>query len=302
MDNLWKDSDAKAAIASHAAKGIDEDLGLRVYTTRLLGGEPKLVLHGGGNTSVKTVMKDLLDEEVEVLCVKGSGWDMAAIEPAGLPAVRLAPLGKLRGRETLSDEEMVRVQRANLLDPGAPNPSVETLLHAFLPHKYVDHTHSTAVLSLADQPDAAERCADLYGRRMGLVPYIMPGFLLAKKAAEVFEADPAVEGLVLLKHGIFTLGETAREAYERMIAAVSLAEERLARRSTTVFAAARLPAAVAAVPEVAPILRGACAIADPTGSGAYKRFILEFRSSPAVLEYVNGVELNRYRHAGDATP
>ena len=138
------------------------------------------------------------------------------------------------------------MQRANLIDPGAPNPSVETLLHAFLPHKYVDHTHSTAVLAIADQPDAAERCADLYGGRMGLVPYIMPGFLLAKKAAEVFENDPAVEGLVLLKHGIFTFGDTAREAYERMIAAVSLAEERLARRRKTVFAAARLPAAVAA--------------------------------------------------------
>jgi len=96
---------------------------------------------------------------------------------------------------------MVRVQRAHLIDPSAPNPSVETLLHAFLPHKFVDHTHSSAVLSLADQPDAAECCADLYGRRMGLVPYVMPGFLLAKKAYEVFEADPAIEGLVLLKHG-----------------------------------------------------------------------------------------------------
>ena len=216
--------------------------------------------------------------------------------------MRLAPLRKLRGREALSDEEMVRVQRANLLDPGAPNPSVETLLHAFLPHKYVDHTHSTAVLSLADQPDAAERCADLYGRRMGLVPYIMPGFLLAKKAAEVFEADPAVEGLVLLKHGIFTFGDTAQEAYERMIAAVSLAEERLAHRRKTVFAAARLPDALAGAAEVAPILRGACAIADPAGSGSYKRFVLDFRSSAAVLNYVNGAELGRYGRAGVATP
>src|SRR5947199_2537685 len=239
MRSLWSDADAERTVERYAAAGIRRDLALRVYTTRLLGCEPKLVLHGGGNTSVKTVMKDLLDEEVEVLCVKGSGWDMAAIEPAGLPAVRLAPLRKLRGREALSDEEMVRVQRANLIDPGAPNPSVETLLHAFLPHKYVDHTHSTAVLSLADQPDAAERCADLYGRRMGLVPYIMPGFLLAKKAAEVFEADPAVEGLVLLKHGIFTFSDTAQQAYERMIAAVSLAEERLMHRRKMVFAAAR---------------------------------------------------------------
>ncbi len=302
MRSLWSDTDAERMVERYAQQGVGRDLALRVYTSRLLGGDPKLVLHGGGNTSVKTVVKDLLDEEVEVLCVKGSGWDMAAIEPAGHPAVRLAPLRKLRDRAALSDEEMVRVQRANLIDPGAPNPSVETLLHAFLPHKFVDHTHSTAVLAIADQPDAADRCADLYGRRMGLVPYIMPGFLLAKKAAEVFEADPAVEGLVLLKHGIFTLGETAREAYERMIAAVSLAEERLARRSTTVFAATRLPAAVAGVPEVAPILRGACAIADPTGSGAYKRFILEFRSDPAVLDYVNGAELHRYGQAGVATP
>jgi len=302
MRSLWSSADAERIVERYAAEGVGRELSLRVYTSRLLGGEPKLVLHGGGNTSVKTMTRDLLDEEVEVLCVKGSGWDMAAIEPAGLPAVRLAPLRKLRRRAALADEEMVRVQRANLIDPGAPNPSVETLLHAFLPHKYIDHTHSTAVLSLADQPDAAERCADLYGRRMGLVPYIMPGFLLAKKAAETFEADPAVEGLVLLKHGVFTFGDTAQEAYERMIAAVSLAEEELARRRKTVFAAARLPAAVAGAAEVAPILRGACAIADPAGSGAYRRFILEFRSGPAVLDYVNGAELLRYGQAGVATP
>jgi rhamnose utilization protein RhaD (predicted bifunctional aldolase and dehydrogenase)/NAD(P)-dependent dehydrogenase (short-subunit alcohol dehydrogenase family) len=302
MRSLWSDADAERMVERYAGKGVARDLALRVYTSRLLGCEPKLVLHGGGNTSVKTVMKDLLDEEVEVLCVKGSGWDMAAIEPAGLPAVRLAPLRKLRWRAALADEEMVRVQRANLLDPGAPNPSVETLLHAFLPHKFIDHTHSTAVLSIADQPDAAERCADLYGRRMGLVPYVMPGFLLAKKAAEIFEADPAVEGLVLLKHGIFTFGDTAQDAYERMIAAVLLAEERIARRRGRVFAPARLPAVVAGAADVAPILRGACAIADPAGSGAYTRFILEFRSSPGVLNYVNGADLKRYGQAGVATP
>ncbi|MBV8505781.1 MAG: bifunctional aldolase/short-chain dehydrogenase, partial [Alphaproteobacteria bacterium] len=302
MHSLWSDAEAERLIDHYAAAGVGRDVALRVYTSRLLGGEPKLVLHGGGNTSVKTVTKDLLDEEVEVICVKGSGWDMAAIEPAGLPAVRLAPLRKLRVREALSDEEMVRVQRANLLDPGAPNPSVETLLHAFLPHKYIDHTHSTAVLSLVDQPDAAERCADLYGRQMGLVPYIMPGFLLAKKAAQVFERDPAVKGLVLLKHGVFTFGDTAQEAYERMIAAVSLAEDRLAHRRKTVFAAARLPEALAGAAEVAPILRGACAIADPAGSGSYKRFILDFRSSAPVLNYVNGADLERYGRAGVATP
>jgi rhamnose utilization protein RhaD (predicted bifunctional aldolase and dehydrogenase)/NAD(P)-dependent dehydrogenase (short-subunit alcohol dehydrogenase family) len=302
MLSQWSDADSERLVDHYAGRGVARDLALRVYTSRLLGRDPKLVLHGGGNTSVKTVVNDLLDEEAEVLCVKGSGWDMAAIEPAGLPAVRLAPLRKLRRRQELPDEEMVRVQRANLIDPGAPNPSVETLLHAFLPHKFIDHTHSTAVLSLADQPDAAERCADLYGGRLGLVPYIMPGFLLAKSAAEIFEADPAVEGLVLLKHGIFTFGETAREAYERMITAVSLAEGQLVRRRKSLFPAAGLPAAIAGAAEVAPILRGACAIASPIEAGAYKRLLLDFRTGPAVLDYVNGAELKRYGQAGVATP
>src|SRR5580704_16186909 len=177
MQSRFVTADAEATVARYAGRGVPHDLALRVYTTRLIGAEPRLVLHGGGNTSVKTRLPDLMGRETDVLCVKGSGSDMAVIEPEGLPAVRLAELRMLRARDALSDEEMVRVQRANLLDPTAPNPSVETLLHAFVPHKYIDHSHSTAVLSLADQPDAAEPCADLYGRRMGLVPYIMPGFL-----------------------------------------------------------------------------------------------------------------------------
>src|SRR5689334_11178345 len=168
MRSLWADDDAEAMVSHYAEKGVGRDVALRVYTSRLLGGDPRLVLHGGGNTSVKTVLPDLLGEPAEVLCVKGSGWDMADIEPPGLPAVRLAPIRKLRARDALSDEDMVRIQRANLIDPGAPNPSVETLLHAFLPHRFVDHTHATAVLSLADQPDAAERCADLYDGRVGI--------------------------------------------------------------------------------------------------------------------------------------
>src|SRR5579863_10781793 len=152
MRSLWSDGDAEAMVARYGAASVGRELALRVYTSRLLGGDPRLVLHGGGNTSVKEVMPDLLGEPVEVLCVKGSGWDMANIEPPGLPAVRLAPIQKLRAREALSDEDMVKIQRANLLDPGAPNPSVETLLHAFLPAKFIDHTHANAVLSLVDQP------------------------------------------------------------------------------------------------------------------------------------------------------
>ncbi len=302
MRSLWSDGDAEAMVARYAEAGVGRDLALRVYTSRLLGGDPRLVLHGGGNTSVKTVLPDLLGDPIEVLCVKGSGWDMAQIEPPGLPAVRLAPIQKLRARNALSDEDMVKIQRANLLDPGAPNPSVETLLHAFLPHKFVDHTHASAVLSLADQPDAAERLADLYGPRVGIVPYIMPGFLLAKKAAEVFEADPAVEGLVLVKHGVFSFGDDARQAYERMIAIVSLAEERLGRGRKSVFVPAALPAALAGAAEVAPILRGICALPDPAVPGTYKRFVLDFRGGPEVLNFVTGAELPRYAMAGVATP
>src|SRR5471030_2420010 len=235
MKNLWSNSDAKAAIASHAAKGINEDLALRVYTTRLLGGEPKLVLHGGGNTSVKTRMADITGQQLDVLCVKGSGWDMGTIEAPGLPAVRLAPLQELHGLQALSDEDMVNVQRANLLDSKSPNPSVETLLHAFLPHKFIDHTHSNAVLALTDQPDGEALAADLYGKRAALVPYVMPGFALAKKTAEIAKAHPDVEGLILLKHGIFSMGATAEEAYVRMIDLVTMAEKRLAQATKKIL-------------------------------------------------------------------
>ncbi len=303
MKNLWSDSDAKAAIASHARNGIGEDLALRVYTTRLLGGEPKLVLHGGGNTSVKTRMADISGQTIDVLCVKGSGWDMGVIEAPGLPAVRLDPLRELEGLQALSDEDMVNVQRSNLLDAKAPNPSVETLLHAFLPHKFIDHTHSNAVLALTDQPDGAELAADVYGKRAALVPYVMPGFALAKKCSEVSKAHPGVEGLILLKHGIFSMGATAEEAYVRMIDLVTLAEQRLAKATRKIFAGATLPANPAKVEEIAPLLRGLMSIPAQTGGReAAQRFVFEFRSNPEILSFVSGKEIGRYSQQGPVTP
>jgi rhamnose utilization protein RhaD (predicted bifunctional aldolase and dehydrogenase)/NAD(P)-dependent dehydrogenase (short-subunit alcohol dehydrogenase family) len=300
MQSAWTDRDAEAAVARYEKLG--RDAALRVYTTRLLGQDPRLVLHGGGNTSVKTTIADLNGEAVEVLCVKGSGWDMGTIEPAGLPAVRLAPLLKLRAREKLSDEDMVRLQRANLIDPASPNPSVEALLHAFIPHKFIDHTHSTAVLALTDQPDGEALCREVYGARVGYVPYLMPGFGLAKAAAQMFDADPSVEGLVLVKHGIFSFGADARQAYERMIALVTLAEERLARQRKPAFVNATLPARPAQVADVAPIIRGACGLPDNRTDGAWKRFVLEFRGDEAVMNFVNGAEVARYGQAGVVTP
>src|SRR6201991_435894 len=285
MQSAWNDSAADAAVAAYETLG--RDLALRVYTTRLLGQDPRLVLHGGGNTSVKTRIADLNGDAVDVLCVKGSGWDMGAIEPAGRPAVRLAPLVKLRAREKLSDEEMVRLQRANLIDPASPNPSVEALLHAFISHKFVDHTHSTAVLALTDQPDGEALCREVFGARVGYVPYVMPGFGLAKAAAQVFDADPSVEGLILVKHGIFSFGADAREAYERMIALVTLAEERLGENRKTAVGRAARPARLA---DVAPIVRGACSQPDNRSDGAWKRFVLDFRGNDAVMNFVNGTE------------
>ncbi len=211
MKNLWSARDAKACIARYAKDGVGEDLALRVYSSRLLGGEPALVLHGGGNTSVKTRTRAANGEELAVLCVKGSGWDLGDIEPAGLPAVRLEPLRELRNLDRLGDEEMVNFQRGNLLDSSAPNPSVETLLHAFLPHKFVDHTHANAVLALTDQPDGEKICREVFGGRVALVPYVMPGFALAKACADIYERTPDIEGLILLKHGIFSFGGSARQ-------------------------------------------------------------------------------------------
>jgi rhamnose utilization protein RhaD (predicted bifunctional aldolase and dehydrogenase)/NAD(P)-dependent dehydrogenase (short-subunit alcohol dehydrogenase family) len=305
MDNRWSDDDARRAVADMAAAGADEELALQVYATRLLGAEPSLVRHGGGNSSVKTVIRDLSGEEIEVICVKGSGWDMARIEPRGMPAVRLAPLRRLEALERLSDAEMVNQQRRNLIDASAPNPSVELLLHAFLPHKFVDHSHANAVLALSDQPEGEAICGELYGARAALVPYVMSGLALAKTAAAAQAAHPDCEGLILLKHGIFTFGDSARQAYERMIELVTLAEERLGRpkgKARKVFTAAALPGKPARAVEVAPILRGLLAVAGDPAEGLFQRFVLAFRESDAIRHYVDGAELTRYSQQGPVTP
>lgn len=302
MENLWSDREARAAIKRYHAQGVNEDLALRVYTTRLLGNQPRLVQHGGGNTSVKTTMRDLAGDAAEVLCVKGSGWDMGSIEPPGLPAVRLDALRKLMRLESLSDEDMVNAQRGAMLDSTGPNPSVETLLHAFLPHKFIDHTHANAVLALTDQPDGQDVCKRLYGSRVALVPYLMPGFGLARLARRVFDKNPGCEGLILLKHGIFSFGASAREAYDRMIEFVSLAERRLAKGRRKVFAAAALPKKLASVAEVAPVLRGLVALPVKPEDGEWTRLVFCHRAGPKVLEFVQGRELERYSQSGVVTP
>ena len=195
MQSRWQDEEARDYVRRYGAHG--EALALRVYTSRLLGRDGTLVLHGGGNTSVKTKARDLLGRELDVLCVKGSGSDLADVEPRGLPAVRLQPLRELRQLAQLSDQAMVDAVRGALLDSTAPNPSVETLLHAFLPHAFVDHTHADAILVLTNQLGHPMYAWEALGDDVVLLPWIMPGFPLAKAVAAAFEKNPKCRGIEL---------------------------------------------------------------------------------------------------------
>lgn len=227
MHSRWNEQDAAAFVDRYGA-AHGEALALRVYSSQLIGQDPALVLHGGGNTSVKTTVRDLLGEERSVICVKGSGWDLASIEPAGLPALELPSMLGLRRLEALSDEEMVNQLRTRLLRADAPTPSVETLLHAFLPEVFVDHSHADAILVLGNQPDGTARLAEALGEDVPILEWIMPGFPLAKAVAEVYEAHPGCRGVALRKHGLFTFGPDARTSYERMIELVDRAEQAIA--------------------------------------------------------------------------
>ena len=223
MKSLWND---------HDAAQFSDELGLRVYTSRLLGRDPSLVLHGGGNTSVKITQKNILGEEEEILYVKGSGWDLETIDRPGFAPVRMRHLLALARLERLSDPEMVNELRTNTLDAGAPTPSVEAILHAVLPHKYVDHTHADALVTITNTERGPDRIKEIYGDDVVVIPYIMPGFDLARDCALRFarDAGPNTIGMVLLNHGIFSFGATARESYERMIALVDRAEQYLQRQ------------------------------------------------------------------------
>lgn len=285
MRSRWSDAEARELPGRYPDAG--EHLALRVYTSRLIGEEPDLVLHGGGNTSVKARARDLWQREIEVLHVTGSGWDLASMEPAGLPALRLAELLALRELESLGDGAMVGELRRALLEPlAAPSPSVDALLHAFLPERYVDHSHADAILALTNQPDGEARTRALYGERVGFVPYVMPGFQLAKLAAEIYEKSPEVEGLVLEKHGLVTFGPDARISYERHVALVDQAEQAILRQlEGRRLLDARPVIAMRDVGEVAPLVRGA--LAEPTGDPdrPYRRWILEQRSSDEILHF-----------------
>jgi rhamnulose-1-phosphate aldolase/alcohol dehydrogenase len=298
IQNQWSDADA----TEYLTRYNNPDIALRIYTSRLLGRERRLVLHGGGNTSVKTTETDLFQIETTVLRVKGSGWDLSAIEPYGLPAVRLEPILKLERLKQLSDEAMVNYLRGCLMDSMAPTPSVETLLHAFLPHKYIDHSHPADVLALVDQENGEQVARQVFGDRVGYVSYIMPGFSLAKAAANEYRRNPQVEGLVLMRHGLFTFGETAHESYARTIDLNNLAAEFVQKnRRILVFIPRSWPEKeIGRTADIAPILRGCLANAGQTGTPT--RWILDFRCSNQILEFVNGQDVMNYANRGTITP
>ncbi|MDD5300703.1 MAG: bifunctional aldolase/short-chain dehydrogenase [Gallionella sp.] len=224
MKNLWNDTEA----------GKHKDiLAERVYSSRLLGANPALVLHGGGNTSVKDVWKNIFGEDEATLFVKGSGSDLISIERKDFVPVRLDAMLKLSRLEKLSDMEMARELKLATLDPTSPAPSVEAILHALIPHRFVDHTHADAIVTITNTASGEARIRELFGDEVIVLPYVMPGFDLAKLCAEVFpkQATPRTIGMVLMNHGIFSFGDTAKQSYDRMIDLVGRAENYLEKNA-----------------------------------------------------------------------
>jgi rhamnose utilization protein RhaD (predicted bifunctional aldolase and dehydrogenase)/NAD(P)-dependent dehydrogenase (short-subunit alcohol dehydrogenase family) len=288
MKSLW--SDAEAAQYSGP-------LGPRVYTSRLLGRDKSLVLHGGGNTSVKLREKNLFGEEEDILYVKGSGWDLETIEAPGFTPVSLGYVKRLAGLPSLSDPQMVNELATHTLRAGAPAPSVETILHAILPHKYVDHTHADAVLSVSNAPQGEKRVREIYGERVVVIPYIMAGFDLAAYCAREFpqQAGNNTVGMVLLSHGIFSFGSDARQSYERMIELVSMAEEYLQRKNAWHPAPKPRSPSTFKRDEIAGLRR---AISDQAGFP----LVLRVNDSAKFLGFAQRADVEKLSQQGPATP
>lgn len=286
MEIRWSDADAPP-----------DPLALRVYSSRLLGAEPSLVLWGGGNTSVKRSEIDYRGAEVDVLRVKGSGSDLKTIEQRHFAGVRLDDVRALRSVLTMSDEAMVGYLRRALLDPDDPRPSIETLLHGFLPHRYVDHTHADAIVALTNQPDGAETVRRVFGRRLAVVPWVRPGFALSRVVVEAWEADRSVEGVAFVNHGLLTFDDDARASYERTIALVSeaeafIAEARATKAGVTKAGAGPAQPSASRVALAATAIRGA--IAHPV--------IVEHDASDAMLRFLSNPRAAQITRRGPATP
>ncbi|MBY0579322.1 MAG: bifunctional aldolase/short-chain dehydrogenase [Burkholderiales bacterium] len=290
MHTLWKDDEAAAS---------RDELELRVYTSRLLGRDKSLVLHGGGNTSVKLTEKNVFGEDEQVIYVKGSGWDLGTIEAAGFAPVQLNHLQKLAGLPALSDPEMVNQLVTHQTCASVPIPSVEAILHAILPNKYVDHTHADAIISITNTADGEARIREIYGDTVVVVPYVMPGFDLAKLCAECLAtmAGANVIGMVLLNHGIFSFGQSAKESYERMIALVGRAEAYLKRHNAWEF-----PQAVENAPKGAEVMRSLAKLRFEVSKAAGFPVIVARHADAKSLSFARRSDVEVIAQHGPATP
>jgi rhamnose utilization protein RhaD (predicted bifunctional aldolase and dehydrogenase)/NAD(P)-dependent dehydrogenase (short-subunit alcohol dehydrogenase family) len=287
MRSRWSDPEAREFVDRYGER-FGRDLTLRTYTSRLIGAEPALVLHGGGNTSVKTSSRNAFGDTLEAIFVKASGADLATIEPEGHSGVELEPLLRLEGLDELPDEEMVRGIRARLLDYRAANPSIETLVHAFIRARYVDHTHAEAVLTLTNQAEGESLVREALGEDVLILDYIEPGFQLAKATARAIRARPDSTAAVWMRHGLITWGADARSAYERTVELVTRAEKFVADRARRPISTAGIDPATARRrwSEVAPILRGL--LCGPSGDDdrPFRGVILKPLIEEEVLEFL----------------
>lgn len=289
MKSLWNDTEAAQ---------FPGDLGSRVYTSRLLGRDKSLVLHGGGNTSVKITEKNFLGEDETLLYVKGSGWDLEHIEAAGFSPVRIDHLLKLAKLRTLSDPRMVNELRTHMARASAPTPSVEAILHAILPFQYVDHTHADAVITVTNTANGLARIREIYGDNVVVIPYVMPGFDLARRCADHFSAEVRKNtiGMVLLNHGIFSFGRTAQESYERMIDLVTWSENYLAKyKAWTISVPAEKPVTTPLRRELASLRRE---LSDTAGFPV----ILATHEDAASLGFARRADVATISQQGPATP
>jgi len=296
MKNLWSEKEAKGLT------GID----LLVYRSRLIGQEPALVLWGGGNTSLKHEEADFRGRSVAVMRIKGSGSDLRTIQRDRFPGVRVDDLLPLLERNDMSDEEMVSYLSHCLLEPGSPRPSIETLLHGFVPHPHVDHTHADAVLTLTNTTDGKRHVEAVFGKEAIWIPYRRPGFRLSRDVAEGVRGNPEARCAILEKHGLITWGDTARESYDATIEMNTRAEKyaREKGRRRSVFGGLvqePLPPTTrrAAFTRIAPFLRG---LLSRTGNGGLERVVLRFDESSDVLEFVGSEAGPQIALAGPATP
>ena len=295
MKSRWSDQDASLCAG---------ELALRVYTSRLLGAEPSLVLHGGGNTSVKSSITNLFGEKERVIYVKGSGWDLETIEPAGFSPCRMQPLLALSKLETLSDPQMAAELRKSMTDLSAPAPSVEAILHAILPARFVDHTHADAILTMTNSPDGAQLVREVFGERLVYVPYVMPGFKLARLCADLYPAQARRNtiGMLLLKHGLFTFGETAKESYERTIELVSLAEEYLAKRGAWTAVSGELSGGSATESDSKTLRADIAALRKAVSDTAGSPMILSVHTDAEALAFATRPDIGKVSQRGPATP